>query len=87
MHLVTAELESGGLKANITVGGTYAEVDGSEARMLAQTEAVKLGVPRAGLMSQSGPYPVDAAGVTDEDLITGKKPVMEYRQDFVCAGI
>lgn len=64
--------------------------DGVEELMKAETantvlqKAAELGLHRPGVSSSSGPYPVDAAGKTDDDLLLGKRgPVAGYRRDFV----
>ncbi len=47
-------------------------------------KAAELGLNRPGVSNASGPYPVDADGKTDDDLLLGKRgPVMGYRRDFV----
>jgi hypothetical protein len=52
-------------------------------------KAAELGLNRPGVSNVSGPYPVDAAGQTDDELLMGKRgPVAGYRRDFVVlAGI
>jgi hypothetical protein len=47
-------------------------------------KAAELGLNRPGVSSASGPYPVDADGKTDDELMMGKRgPVAGYRRDFV----
>lgn len=46
-------------------------------------KAAEEGLNRPGVSSASGPYPVDAAGETDDELMAGKRPVAGYRRDFV----
>lgn len=47
-------------------------------------KAAELGLNRPGVSNVSGPYPVDADGKTDDDLLMGKRgPVSGYRRDFV----
>lgn len=47
-------------------------------------KAAEAGMHRPGVSSASGPYPVDADGKTDDDLMLGKRgPVAGYRRDFV----
>lgn len=46
-------------------------------------KAAEVGLNRPGVSSVSGPYPVDADGKTDDDLIMGKRPIAGYRRDFV----
>lgn len=47
-------------------------------------KAAEAGLNRPGVSSASGPYPVDAEGKTDDELLMGKRgPVAGYRRDFV----
>lgn len=47
-------------------------------------KAAEAGLNRPGVSNASGPYPVDADGKTDDDLLLGKRgPVAGYRRDFV----
>jgi len=47
-------------------------------------KAAEAGLHRPGVSSASGPYPVDAEGKTDDELMLGKRgPVACYRRDFV----
>lgn len=47
-------------------------------------KAAEAGLNRPGVSNASGPYPVDADGKTDDDLLMGKRgPVAGYRRDFV----
>ena len=46
-------------------------------------KAADAGLARPGVSNTSGPYPVDADGKTDDDLLMGKRPVAGYRRDFV----
>lgn len=47
-------------------------------------KAAELGLHRPGVSNSSGPYPVDADGKTDDDLLLGRRgPVAGYRRDFV----
>jgi hypothetical protein len=51
---------------------------------LALQKAAASGLNRPGVSSMSGPYPVDADGKTDDELLMGKRgPVVGYRRDFV----
>ena len=46
-------------------------------------KAAAAGLNRPGVSSASGPYPVDAEGKTDDELMLGKRgPVDGYRRDF-----
>jgi hypothetical protein len=47
-------------------------------------KAAEAGLNRPGVSNASGPYPVDEAGNTDDELLMGKRgPVAGYRRDFV----
>lgn len=47
-------------------------------------KAAEAGLNRPGVSNASGPYPVDANGKTDDELLLGKRgPVVGYRRDFV----
>ena len=47
-------------------------------------KAAAAGLNRPGVSNASGPYPVDAEGKTDDQLLLGKRgPVVGYRRDFV----
>lgn len=64
-------------------GDNPTEVNSPEATRLAIKQAGVLGLPLAGLSNQSGPYPVDANGNSDEALCSGQSgTVTGYRQDY-----
>lgn len=47
-------------------------------------KAASMGLNRPGVSNAGGPYPVDADGKTDDELMLGKRgPVVGYRRDFV----
>lgn len=47
-------------------------------------KAAEIGLHRPGVSNAGGPYPVDADGKTDDELLLGKRgPVASYRRDFV----
>lgn len=46
-------------------------------------KAAEMGMNRPGVSNAGGPYPVDEAGKTDDDLLLGKRDVASYRRDFV----
>lgn len=47
-------------------------------------KAAEKGLNRPGVSNASGPYPVDADGKTDDELLMGQRgPVSAYRRDFV----
>lgn len=47
-------------------------------------KAAEIGLHRPGVSNAGGPYPVDADGKTDDELLLGNRgPVASYRRDFV----
>ena len=78
--------------SNITQGRAEFVVSGhgieellaaSTANMVLQ-KAAEAGLHRPGVSNAGGPYPVDEAGKTDDELMMGKRgPVAGYRRDFV----
>lgn len=47
-------------------------------------KAAEIGFNRPGVSNAGGPYPVDAEGKTDDELLMGKRgPVASYRRDFI----
>ena len=47
-------------------------------------KAAEKGLNRPGVSNAGGPYPVDAEGKCDDELLMGKRgPVAGYRRDFV----
>ena len=57
-----------------------------EARQMAIKEAAARGLSRPGLSGNDSPYPVDADGATDDDLLLGRRPVAAYRCDYRVTG-
>lgn len=53
-----------------------------QAREMAIKVAGELGLAGCGISSQSGTYPVDAEGNSNDDVYMGRTPVAGYRQDF-----
>jgi hypothetical protein len=46
-------------------------------------EAAAKGLSKPGISNVGGPYPVDAEGKSDDDLLLGRRgPVAGYRRDF-----
>lgn len=71
----------------VVLGGqTIDELNAPGARQMALTKAATMGLSRAGLDTQSGPYPVDANGQSNDDVVFGRVPVAGYRQDFKIRG-
>jgi len=65
-------------------GQSVAELMDASTANLALQKAAELGLHRPGVSSASGPYPVDADGKTDDELLLGKRgPITGYRRDFV----
>ena len=61
-------------------------LDSATAHLVVQ-KAAELGFHRPGVSNSGGPYPVDEKGVTDDDLLLGKRgPVAGYRRDFIVLG-
>jgi len=73
----------------VVEGENIEELLNSETANLVVKKAAELGFNRPGVSNAGGPYPVDSAGQTDDDLLMGKRgPVAKYRRDFiVLAGI
>jgi len=72
-------------RAEIIVSGDGIEelLAAATANMVLQ-KAAEAGLNRPGVSNASGPYPVDAEGKTDDELMMGKRgPVAGYRRDFV----
>jgi hypothetical protein len=72
-------------RAEIIVSGDGIEelLAAATANMVLQ-KAAEAGLNRPGVSNVSGPYPVDAEGKTDDELMMGKRgPVAGYRRDFV----
>lgn len=68
--------------ANIVLGApTITELHGRAVEQVAIQEAVKNGLGSPGISSKNGPYPVDAAGESDQAVVTGAKATAEYRLD------
>lgn len=53
-----------------------------QAREMAIKVAGELGLAGCGISSQSGTYPVDAEGNSNEDVYMGRTQVAGYRQEF-----
>lgn len=72
-------------RAEFVIGGdNIEELMHASASNLVLKKASELGLHRPGVSSSSGPYPVDEAGKTDDDLLLGRRgPVAGYRRDFV----
>lgn len=72
-------------RAEFTVASTSIdELLGGSTQHLVLQKAAELGLNRPGVSSASGPYPVDAEGKTDNDLLMSKRgPVAGYRRDFI----
>lgn len=71
-------------RSDFVVSGNDIEelLSASTANLVLQ-KAAEAGMHRPGVSSASGPYPVDADGKTDDELLMGKRPVAGYRRDFV----
>jgi hypothetical protein len=72
-------------RAELVVAGNNIEelMSAATANTVLQ-KAAELGLNRPGVSNAGGPYPVDADGKCDDDLLMGKRgPVAGYRRDFV----
>lgn len=72
-------------RAELVVAGNNIEelMSAATANTVLQ-KAAELGLNRPGVSNAGGPYPVDADGKCDDDLLLGKRgPVAGYRRDFV----
>lgn len=68
----------------VVSGSSIKELMAGDTANIVLQKAAELGLNRPGVSSASGPYPVDAAGKTDDDLLMGKRgPISGYRRDFV----
>jgi len=63
-------------------GADHAELDSPTARQMALQKAASMGVTRPGFDDAHGAYPVDAAGLSGDDVVFGRTPVAGYRRDF-----
>jgi hypothetical protein len=72
-------------RAEFTVfGADIEELLSSRTADMVVKKAAEHGLNRPGVSNSSGPYPVDADGKTDDELLLGKRgPVAGYRRDFV----
>jgi hypothetical protein len=67
----------------VVEGKNIEELMESATSNLVVQKAAGLGLNRPGVSNAGGPYPVDAEGKTDDDLMLGKRgPVDGYRRDF-----
>jgi len=68
----------------VVAGDNVEELMHASTSNLVIKKAGEAGLHRPGISSSSGPYPVDAAGKTDDELLLGRRgPVAAYRRDFV----
>lgn len=68
----------------VVSGNNIEELLSANTSNLVLQKAAAEGMHRPGVSSASGPYPVDAEGRTDDELLMGKRgPVAAYRRDFV----
>lgn len=71
----------------VVAGDNVEELLSPTAANLVLKEAAAKGLSRPGVSNAGGPYPVDADGKTDDDLLLSKRgPVAGYRRDFVVLG-
>jgi hypothetical protein len=67
----------------VVSGNDIEELLAASTSNLVLQKAAEVGMHRPGVSTASGPYPVDSAGQTDDELLMGKRPVAGYRRDFV----
>lgn len=67
----------------VVSGNDIEELLAASTSNLVLQKAAEAGMHRPGVSNASGPYPVDANGQTDDELLMGKRPVAGYRRDFV----
>lgn len=71
----------------VVAGNSVEELLSPDAANVVLKEAAAKGLSRPGVSNAGGPYPVDAEGKTDDDLLMSKRgPVAGYRRDFVVLG-
>lgn len=72
-------------RAEIVVAGkSIEELMAASTSNIVLQKAAEAGLNRPGVSNASGPYPVDADGKTDDELLLGKRgPVAGYRRDFI----
>lgn len=68
----------------VVAGNNIEELMSAATASTVLQKAAELGLNRPGVSNAGGPYPVDADGKCDDDLLLGKRgPVVGYRRDFV----
>jgi hypothetical protein len=68
----------------VVTGNNIEELMAAATSIMVLQKAAELGLNRPGVSNASGPYPVDADGKTDDELLLGKRgPVAGYRRDFI----
>ena len=79
--------EIGDRQGTVTIAGDdMEEVMGTQARQLALKTAASQGISRPGISGSASPYPVDAEGKINDDLVMGKGVVAGYQIDFPITG-
>jgi hypothetical protein len=72
-------------RAEFVVAGENIEelLDASTSNLVVK-KAAELGFNKPGVSNMGGPYPVDADGKTDDELLLGRRgPIAGYRRDFI----
>lgn len=73
----------GGRRAMVILASeSIEELLSSKARQMAVEEAAKLGCAGGGVSKVGSTYPVNAAGETTDEVMTGREAIHEYRADF-----
>jgi hypothetical protein len=71
----------------VVTGSNIEELMAASTSNLVLKKAAEVGLNRPGVSNASGPYPVDADGKTDDELLMGKRgPAAAYRRDFIVLG-
>lgn len=88
LQIVEQLCKSSGNSATVVMQGTIEELNSGDARSKAVLRGGQFGLNRPGISNQAGPYPVDAEGATDEDLVAGRRQgIAAYRKDFDVKGM
>lgn len=83
MSIRIIDIKINGPQADVVLAApTIQELQVRDVDQVAIREAARQGLSGAGLSSKNGPYPVDADGESPAELLTGAKPVHEYRLDL-----
>lgn len=85
VSIVDGMSKIGAQRADFVIKGNNIQelMDAASTNLVLQ-KAAEAGLNRPGVSNATGPYPVDAEGKTDDDLLLGKRgPIAGYQRDFV----